>query len=232
MRRTITVLLVFLMIISSAYATQFSTYAILGDSWSTFADYTDNPWYPAIFLNCEGYGSGNDVMFITDTWWNPLKMKLIENRSYSGSTMCYDGYGAGNDDAKEYSFVQRVKGISTLAELIIVQGGLNDSAIGVELGEYKYSDWTEDDFTSFRPALAYVLDYLKTYTDAKIIFMKCPDMNEPYSESVNVICEHYSIPVLELKDISLTGAHPNRKGMWQIRKQLMEMIILKENLYE
>ena len=34
------------------------TYAIIGDSWSTFKDYTDNPWYPATWPDCEDMAPG------------------------------------------------------------------------------------------------------------------------------------------------------------------------------
>jgi len=202
------------------------TYAILGDSWSTFKDYTENPWYPSIWTDCEGYGSGNDVLYVQDTWWHPLN--IIENRSYSGSPICYDGYGAGNEDAIKYSFVTRVQGITTQADVIIVQGGLNDGAAGAGLGEYKWNDWTEEDFTCFRPALAYVLWYLEENTDSEILFIKCTCMNEDISNSIDVICKYYNVPILELHDIELTKWHPNRNGMKEIRKQLIEYEINKE----
>ena len=222
MEKVIALILTILLVVSAVppKAHIERTYAILGDSWSTFKDYTDNPWYPAIWSDCEGYGSGNDVMFVHDAWWYPLD--VVENKSYSGSPVCYDGYGAGKDDAKEYSFVKRVQGITTQADVIIVQGGLNDESAGAELGEYKYEGWTDEDFTTFRPALAYVLWYLKEYTDSEILFMKCTCMDEGISESIDVICGYYGVDMLELHDIELTGWHPNRNGMREIRNQVIE----------
>lgn len=223
MTKVITMILAIMVIVSAvppkAYMDE-KTYAILGDSWSTFKDYTDNPWYPSIWSDCEGYGSGNDVIRVQGTWWYPLN--VIENRSYSGSPVCYDGYGAGKDDATDYSFVKRVKGITTKADVIIVQGGLNDGSAGAELGKYKWNEWTEEDFTTFRPALAYVLWYLTENTDSEIVFMKCTCMDEGISESIDVICGYYGVEILALHDIELTAWHPNMNGMREIRKQVIE----------
>ena len=222
--------MILLIVCCLTFSASAETFSILGDSWSTFFGYstpeTNVAWYPSWFDQCEGYGSGNDVLTATDTWWYMLTehgMELVENRSYSGSPVCYDGWGECNNDAVDISFVTRVQGMQDV-DLIIIEGGLNDSAVNAMLGEYKYADWNESDFITFRPALAYVLDYLLTHTNAELVFMKCPMMQESYSESIDEICAHYGVPVLALHDIRVTKSHPNQMGMLQICKQITEFI--------
>lgn len=209
------------------------SYIIIGDSWSTFKDYTipqsNASWYPSTYSDCEGYGTGNDVILVQHTWWSLLQtnlhLKLLGNYSYSGSPICYDGYGPTNTDAKQYSFITRIKSIDPRANLLFIQGGINDSAAGAEIGEYKYDNWTEEDFSTFRPALAYVLDYCKTYTNAKVVFLKSDIIRDDISESIDTICEYYKVPVLTLANIELTAWHPNYRGMRQIYDQIRDFLL-------
>ena len=223
--------LILCVLIPSASA---ETFSVLGDSWSTFYGYTDPEtnvsWYPSWYDGCEGYGTGNDVLTVEDTWWYLLteNMDLVENRSYSGSPVCYDGWGECRNDAKDISFVTRVQGMQN-ADLIIIEGGLNDSAVNALVGEYKYGGWTESDFIYFRPSLAYVLDYLQTNTNAKLLFVKCEGMQEQYSMSIDEICAHYGIHVLNLKGVRVTKWHPNKLGMRKIHKQIEDW--LREGIF-
>lgn len=231
MKKFIAIFFVLLMISGCASAdVRIKTFSILGDSWSTFEGYTtpktNAQWYPTWSKKTEGYKTDNNVYFLTDTWWQKLissGLKLIENRSYSGSPICYDGYGEGTQDAKNISFVKRVKGIKN-ANVIIVEGGINDYAAGARVGEYKYSNWTEEDFEYFRPALAYVLNYLKTKTRANILFMKCDWLSEEISTSIDTICEHYNVSIIYLHDINIVNWHPDINGMTSIFLQTIDKI--------
>lgn len=145
-----------------------------------------------------------------------MPLKLLGNYSYSGSPVCYDGYGKDDNDAQTYSFVTRVKDVNILADLIIIQGGINDWAAGAQLGEYKYENWTDEDLKTFRPALAYVLNYLQVHTNAQLLFIKSEIIAEDFQESIDIICQHYNVPVLLLSDVELTAWHPNIRGMRRI----------------
>lgn len=227
--KTKAIFVIILVICCIVSASSAGTFSVLGDSWSTFFGYTtpeaNTSWYPSWYEECEGYKSGNDVMSVKDTWWCQLTeygFSLLENCSYSGSPICYDGYGDCNNDAANISFVTRVQSMKDV-DLIIIQGGLNDSAVGALLGEYKYSDWTESDFVYFRPSLAYVIDYILSNTNSGIVFMKCEEIQEPYSTSIDEICDHYGVPVLSLHNIELTKWHPNKLGMEMILEQILRL---------
>ena len=144
------------------------TFSVIGDSYSTFLGKTepvDNAQYYPI--------EGLDVYEPAQTWWRLFQyttgIKLEQNNSYSGGTICNTWWN-GND-ASGVSFVKRAQNLRG-AGLIIVEGGTNDSNAGSPIGSYVYDNWTTEDLKSFRPATAWVLNYLKNkYPDAMIIFM-------------------------------------------------------------
>ena len=209
----------------------YGTFSIVGDSYSSFKGYMANPnaatWYPA---SDYGMNDTNDVENVEQTWWykfaNSYGCRLIENNSWSGSTISYDGYNEGLDDGKDTSFINRI-GLLTKPELILVYGGTNDEWCASDtnrtdyLGDYKYSDFQEADFVYFRPSLAYMLSELKKkHVGARIVFMINGFLNG-IKESVNTICEHYGIDVCEVSNIDLAHSHPTEKGMASIADQLI-----------
>ena len=213
---------------------RYGTFSIIGDSYSSFTGYMADSkaatWYPA---SAHGMGDTNDVETVEQTWWfkfaNDYGSRLIENNSWSGSTISYDGYSDGLEDGKETSFIQRMS-LLTTPQLILVYGGTNDSWAAVDtkrddfLGEYKYSDFSESDFIYFRPALAYLLDQLKhKHIGAKIVFMLNASLSN-IKESVHEICAHYEIGVCELTNITLAHSHPTSEGMTTIAKQITEFL--------
>ena len=208
---------------SSKEIKKYKTFEILGDSYSTYQDFVQPAenavWYPT------SSKTPNNVKDVNDTWMclfaKEYGAELVMNNSYSGSPVCYDGYGEGITDSKEFSYVKRVENL-TGAELIIVEGATNDDWAGAQIGEYKYGDWTDEDLTTFRPALAYVLDYIKkNYPDSDVIFMLNNALSVEITESVETICKHYDVELLKLDNISKRSDHPNMQGMIEIKDQLI-----------
>ena len=113
------------------------------------------------------------------------------------------------------------------SELILIFGGTNDSWIGVGLGEYKYSGWTAADLSTFRPAMAYMLDYLtKHHVGAKVVFIKNTGLSADLSASIDVICDHYGVSLLSLADtVQKVGGHPDTIGMTEICAQLISHLV-------
>lgn len=209
----------------------YKTFSILGDSYSTFKGYTgplnNLQWYPP--SDSATQGSENDVEDVENTWWhlfaNDYKSLLIQNNSYSGSCISYDSYGTGTVDGENFSFVKRCENLKK-AELIIIEGGTNDAWSNVSLGEYKYSNWVESDFETFRPACSYVLDYIKRNNiGAKIIFVLNDGLKSSITESIKNICNYYNVDVLELSNIKKSNNHPNIEGMKQIKEQLINFLL-------
>ena len=199
--------------------------SILGDSYSTFKG-----WVPekniAWYMPVPKEGRPTDVTEVDQTWWKIFIDKngyqLEKNNSYSGSTICNTGYG--RKDYTDQSFVTRLTDIGN-PDLIFVFGGTNDSFADSPLGEYIWKDWTKKELFQYRPATAYMLSELKRlHPNAEIWFIIGDDMKPQYAESSRLICEHYNVPVLELKDIQKMSIHPDQKGMLQIVDQLEQAL--------
>lgn len=211
-------------------AERYPKFSILGDSISTFEGYIpegNNVWYPK-------EPDYNNVQSVEETWWKMFESEFgstVEvNNSYSGSPVSYDGWSNGVDvSMKATSFIGRSGNIGN-PDLILVFGGTNDSSIinsyGGTVGEYKYADWTEDDLTAYRPALAYLLNKLMTeHPNAQIVFMLGQWVNADVKESTRTICVHYNIPCAYLNGVSMQGGHPDKAGMVTIKNKLIAHMV-------
>lgn len=106
-------------------------------------------------------------------------------------------------------------------QYVFIFGGTNDSWIPVNVGAYKYSDWTETDKESFRPALACLIDSVKKmYKLSTVIFIKNTGLGSAFSESIDTICEHYDVQVIAISNIDKSDGHPTVTGMAQIANQV------------
>lgn len=197
-------------------------FSVLGDSISTFSGYTQNPWYP---------DANNNVRDVTHTWWYLLSketgMAIASNISYSGSCICYNGIGTGTADQADKAFITRMPDVVS-ADYIFVFGGTNDSWMNAcELGEYQYSDWTETDKEKFRPATAYMLDYLlKTHPTSRIVFILNTGLRTEINTSIETVCQHYGVDLLKLSGIETQNGHPDINGMIAIKNQIRSFLNL------
>lgn len=201
-----------------------NTFSILGDSWSAIKDFvhpsTNAFWYPTSDPDAQGYGQINDVGTYADMWWYKFaynyNIRLVCNNSWSGSKIA---------KSTNSCFLNRVDDIGDVPELIIVLGTRNDDN-NSELGDYKYSDWTENDLTYYRPACAKLLSDLQTmYIGATILFA-CNSANADKIASAQEICSHYNVPYLQLTLTSaqLGGNHPNKAGMEYISSNIINKL--------
>ena len=198
--------------------------SVLGDSYSTFQGYIpegNEAWYYTPVDT-----SRTDVDNVTQTWWwqviNQAGCLIEKNDSYSGATVSYHGYD--NQDYSARSFITRLPRLGS-PDVILIFGGTNDDWAGAVLGEYQYDHFTQADFYTYRPALAYLLQQAKErYPNVKILFIINSELRKEIVESTKVICSHYSIPYIELKDIDKKLNHPTVKGMRSIAQQVLMFI--------
>ncbi len=213
------------------------SFAILGDSYSTFEGYltpdTNFIWYftpenPQLHTK-------NDVRKVEETWWyqtiKAMNGRLEVNNSFSGSTICYSGYKKDKDNGGDYSdraFVTRSNKLGN-PDVILVCGATNDSWAGAPIGEYVYGNQTREQLYSFRPAMAKLLADLRTnYPCARIVFILNSELKESINESVHTICRHYSVPCIDLHDIDKQGGHPSVAGMKAFAEQVVSFLKSQE----
>ncbi len=196
--------------------------SILGDSYSTFEGYltpdTMDIWY---FEGAQD-ARRTDVKSVSETWWMQLikkkNWKLEVNNSWSGSTICYTGYR--DEDYSRRSFITRVPALGS-PDIILIFGGTNDSWANAPIGEFKYSDWRRADLYTFRPAMACMLAKIKErYPTADVYVISNDGLKPEITGSMEQICKHYDVPMIQLHGISKTAGHPNVQGMMQIAEQL------------
>ena len=198
--------------------------SVLGDSYSTFQGYIpegNETWY---YTPTDT--SLTDVDNVTQTWWwqviNQAGCLIEKIDSYSGATVSYHGYD--NQDYSERSFITRLPRLGS-PDVIFIFGGTNDAWAGAELGDYQYDNFSRSDLYTYRPALACLLQQAKErYPNVKIFCIINDKISKDFIESSKVICNHYDIPYIELKDIDKKCNHPTVIGMRSIAQQVLMFI--------
>jgi len=222
MKRLYSVCLLLAISCTVALAQAKPSVSILGDSYSTFEGYltpdTMDIWY---FEGAQD-ARRTDVKSVSETWWMQLikkkNWKLEVNNSWSGSTICYTGYR--DEDYSRRSFITRVPALGS-PDIILIFGGTNDSWANAPIGEFKYSDWRRSDLYTFRPAMACMLAKIKErYPTADVYVISNDGLKPEITGSMEQICKHYDVPMIQLHGISKTAGHPNVQGMMQIAEQL------------
>ncbi len=220
MRRSCLILLAAVLFIRVGSGQNPKKVSILGDSYSTCEGYTapdtNYLWYYEVPRH------PTDVRSVDRMWWHLLIQKngyeLEVNNSFSGSTICNTGYQGA--DYSDRSFITRMDRLGE-PDLIFIFGGTNDAWAGVPIGEYRYDRWTPEELYRFRPALACLLESMKTlYPESEIFFLLNSGLKEEVNESVRTVCRHYRIDCIELEGIDKMQGHPSVKGMEQIARQV------------
>lgn len=204
-----------------SFAKNHKTVSILGDSYSTYEGFVE-PSSNWVWYFTEPRVETTDVDNVKQTWWHQFikdnGYRLEKNNSYSGSTVCNTGYDGA--DYSGISFIARMDNLGC-PDMIIVFGATNDSWANVPLGDMKYSKWTPEDLKSFRPALCYMMSHLSDrYPNTEIVYLINDCLSPQVTESIKEVCDHFSIPYIQLQDIDKTAGHPNINGMRQIAEQL------------
>ena len=202
---------------------------ILGDSYSTFEGYIPEG-YATYYSPTADY---TEVNRVEDTWWHMLLREsgsqLTENNSWSGSTVCYTGYGGYQP---EQSFVYRAerrfgKGIvhGKKTDTVIIFGGTNDFWNNSPVGEVKYSDWTDSDLRECIPAFCKILSHIRNEApETEIINIVNADMKKEIADGMEKACGFYGVKCIFLHDLDLVDGHPTVRGMKQIKEQIIEAL--------
>lgn len=207
----------------------FNNVLIFGDSYSTFEGYIPEGF--AVYYSKNGSGE-TDVRNVNETWWYQLlsetDSKLVQNNSWSGSTICYTGYSG--DCSETSSFICRLNKLTDALffkeneiNTVFVFGGTNDSWANSPIGELKYSDFKKDELYSVLPAFCFFINKLKELLpNADIVNIINTELKPEISEGFKAACEHLGIKHIVLNDIDKRGGHPTVKGMTQIKNQILD----------
>lgn len=201
---------------------------IIGDSYSTFEGYIPEGY--AVYYDKAGTRPGTGVRSVEDTWWHIFSretgMEIIENNSWSGSTVCYTG--RGGDCSRSSSFIYRLRCLCDsdfrgkgAPDTLIIFGATNDSWIDAPLGEAKLSGFEESDLYSVLPAVADIIYEAKAaLPKARIVYVINTGLKPEISAHVKAASERYGTEYVELSDIDKVSGHPTALGMLQIADQV------------
>ena len=219
-------------------------FSVLGDSYSTYVGYVDPETNDVFPYDTLGFLGGEQM------WWHILATEMgwsmEKNNSFSGSLVSnFRDFSAGNYYAP-HSFLRRMDNLGS-PDVIFVFGATNDATVHngdhipvVPLGDYVYADWTEDQLTDFRPALAYLFDCLRrSHPQAKLYFLLDMDLGSggisverknAFIESIHQIARHYDVDCIDLVGIRKIHWHPDVKGQKDIASQVIEYLELDFNV--
>lgn len=201
---------------------------IFGDSYSTFEGYVPDGF--AVYYSKTKSGE-TDVRAVEDTWWYSLlketDSRLIQNNSWSGSTICNTGYNG--DCSTTSSFICRLNKLiesgffeENQIDTVFVFGGTNDNWANSPIGELKYSDWDSSELFSALPAFCYFFNRLKeTLKNAEIVCIVNTELKPEIAEGLKTASAHYGIKAVALDNIDKLGGHPSVKGMKEIKDQVL-----------
>lgn len=224
MKKTIIAVAIAMISILTANAQKVS---ILGDSYSTFGGAVTPHWNYCWYNGTDKKNEQkNDVVSVDQTWWSlVIKEKgytLEKNNSFSGSTVCYTGYG--KQDYSDRAFITRMCNLGN-PDIILILAGTNDSWAKAPIGYYEYSNWTREQLYSFRPAFCYMISYIKqNYPKARIINICNSELSKEVTETEAKVCEYYGVTNVQLHDIEKQSGHPSVKGMRAIATQVEEVL--------
>lgn len=215
-------------------------FSILGDSFSSLEGYVD-PETNDPYIHYADIGvTGPELM-----WWSQvadsMDWVMDKNNSFSGSLVCNHADFPGGPYYANNSFIRRMDQLGN-PNVIFVFGATNDIYQDAALGEYVYADWTEEQLRDFRPALAYLFDYLKRqHPQATVYFLLDLDLcgddytiddttRLEYIKSVHRLASHYGVTCIDLSDIHKDHWHPNAEGQRDIASQVLAALALDFNV--
>lgn len=245
------ILLVAAMVLALMYCTAYAgpRVTVIGDSYSAFSTTSTGPGglpydhkrsssqtYQYYFVPYYYSGQGG-VSTAGDMWWAQviasLGGRLEVCNAISGSAVSR-GYNDGNE---RYPMIRSERLEDDMLgdpDLILLFGGTNDSWNNVGLGDtvdaFAPENWTEANLKTFRPAFAYLVNYLKVHRPSAQIMVVIntasevggqPNIKASFAAAMEEIAAHYQVGSVRLYDIDKSSNHPTAAGMTSIAEQVV-----------
>ena len=203
---------------------------IFGDSYSTYLGHIPQGY--AVYYSGRRE-TPPDLEDVSQTWWHQVISeadgKLVQNNSWSGSTICYTGYGC-TDRSKSSSFIYRLNKLAdegffkkNKIDTVFVFGGTNDNWCQAPVGQLQFSDWTHDSLFFVLPAVCYFFKRLKEeLPNSNIYCLINTNLRADITNGMKKACEHYGIKYITFDSIDKVNGHPTAKGMTDIKEQVLK----------
>jgi hypothetical protein len=205
---------------------------IFGDSYSTYEGYIPTGY--AVYYS--GHREAEpDVRDASYTWWGRLisatDASLVQNNSWSGSTVCYTGYN-NTDCSRTSSFIYRFEKLlaegffeANKIDRLFVFGGTNDSWSNAPLGESDKEAIEENDLFCALPAIKHFIARLADkLPDTKLVIIGNCDIKSEITEALALAAERAGATYVGLSGIDKVNGHPTELGMEQIKDQILASV--------
>lgn len=234
MKKFLLSFMVLVVVMSACHKPKDIHFSVLGDSFTSYEGTVDPDtnyiwsYYPTI-----GVSSPDSMWFKKVESWTGWTLDM--NNSFSGSHITNNHSFPDGEKYSKASYLRRMDNLGT-PDVIFIFGGTNDIYHRLPVGEYVYSDWSEEQLYTLRPALAYMFDNMKQlYPKAKIYFMidmeLCIDdpnlddaLRQAYIESMHTVCNHYNVQYIDIDGIKKSHWHPDSEGQDHIAKDVFEAV--------
>jgi hypothetical protein len=205
---------------------------IFGDSYSTYEGHI--PAGYAVYYSGHR-GAEPDVSDASKTWWGRLLdasgAKLVQNNSWSGSTIGYTGYN-NSDCSHSSSFIYRFEKLlaegffeTNKIDRLFVFGGTNDSWSNAPLGESDKEAIEENDLFCVLPAIKHFVARLADkLPDTKLVIIGNCDIKSEITEALALAAERAGATYVGLSGIDKVNGHPTELGMEQIKDQILASV--------
>ena len=212
----------------------FGNVMIFGDSYSTFSGYIPEGY--AVYYSGKRQ-TPPDVSDVTKTWWHQVisetNSTLVMNNSWSGSTICYTGYGY-TDRSKSSSFIYRFEKLveegffkQNKIDTLFIFGGTNDSWCQAPIGQPQFSDWSHDSLFFVLPAICRFFHRLKEeLPDTEIVCLINNGIKQEVMTGLKKLSEHYGIKYVSFENtpIEKVNGHPTEQGMIDIKTHILNTL--------
>lgn len=203
---------------------------ILGDSYSTYENFIPSGY---AFYYSNNVFKDTDVNDVEQTWWklllNETKSKLVQNNSWSGTTICNTGY---DGVYAVHSFINRFDELAgngffenNKIDTFFIFGATNDNWADAPIGSLKYSDYTEEELKCVLPAVCYLFNKVKnTLPHAKIVSIINTELKPEITNGIMKAAEQIGIEAIVLKEFEKNAGHPTIAGMKNIKNQIQDYL--------
>ena len=205
---------------------------IFGDSYSTYEGHI--PAGYAVYYSGHRVAEP-DVFDVKNTWWDRLiaetDSNLVQNNSWSGSTIGYTGYN-NSDCSHSSSFIYRFEKLlaegffeTNKIDRLFVFGGTNDSWSNAPLGESDKEAIEENDLFCVLPAIKHFIARLADkLPDTKLVIIGNCDIKSEITDALALAAERAGASYVGLSGVDKINGHPTELGMEQIKDQILASV--------